>query len=150
MNGRSIARLILVVVLVIGAIGLGVGAYDAGVSAGLAQNGNITVAPGYAVGPYVGWGWGFGHGFGFFGFFGGFLFLILLFALLRAAFGGGRHHGWDGRGGRGPWRSGWQDGEGRSGWEDRAREVHDAWHRDHPGETDRPASPSGGPGGGAV
>src|SRR3954454_3317908 len=115
MNGQTFARLALVVLLVVGAIALGVNAYDAGVTAGLAQNGTIAVAPGYPVGPYVGWGWGFGHGFGFFGFFGGLLFLILLFALLRAAFGGGRHHGWDGRGGRGPWRSGWQDAEARSG-----------------------------------
>jgi hypothetical protein len=128
MNGQTFARLVLVVLLVVGAIALGVNAYDAGVTAGLAQNGTITVAPGYPVGPYVGWGWGFGHGFGFFGFFGGFLFLILLFALFRAAVGG-RRRGWGGPGRGGP-GDGWHD-RGRA-WEDRAREVHDAWHRDQP------------------
>jgi hypothetical protein len=128
MNGQTFARLVLVVLLVVGAIALGVSAYDAGVTAGLAQNGTIAVAPGYPVGPYVGWGWGFGHGFGFFGFFGGFLFLILVFALVRAAFGG-RRHGWGGPGRRGP-GGGWHDRDRT--WEDRAREVHDAWHRDHP------------------
>jgi hypothetical protein len=136
MNGRTIARALLLVVLIGAAIGIGVSAYDAGVTAGLAQNGNVTVAPGYIGAPYVGWGWGLGFGHGFFGFFGGLLFLILLFALIRAAFGGGHRRGWD-RHGPG-WSGGWRDAEGR-GWEQRAREVHDAWHRDHPDAT-RPSS----------
>jgi len=142
MSGRSIAQVLLVIVLAIGAIALGVTAYNAGVSAGLAQNGQVVVAPGgYPVGPYVGYGWGFGHGFGFFGFFGSLLFLLLLFGLIRAAFGG--RHGWRGGYRHGPgWSGGWRDDQGRT-WEDRARETHDAWHRDRPdapGGPDRPAA----------
>jgi hypothetical protein len=136
MNGRTIARVLLAVILIGAAIGLGVTAYNAGVNTGLAQNGTVTVAPGYAPGPYLGYGWGFGfgHGFGFFGFLGGLLFLFLLFGLVRAAFGvgrfrsgGGYGHGWH--------RGGWPDADGRT-WEDRARATHDAWHRDHPDEPD--------------
>jgi hypothetical protein len=75
----------------------------------------------------------------FFGFFGFFIFLFLFFGLLRLAFGGGRG-GWGRHGsyGRGP--NGWADGEARS-WEERARQAHDAWHRDHP---DTPGSPTTG------
>ena len=108
-------------------VGLGVTAYDAGLSAGLAQNGNIVVAPGYPVAGY--YGWGFGHGFGFFGFLGGLLFLFLLIALIRAAFGGPRRGwggGWGGGHGHGWYPGGWRDEQGRT-WEDRAREAHDAW-----------------------
>ncbi len=132
MNGRTIAQVFLVIFLVAGAVGLGVTAYNAGVTQGLAQSGAVAVAP-IAVAPYAGWGWGFGPGFGFFGFLGGLLFLFLLIGLIRAAFGprrgwgGGHGHGW------GPARypGGWTDDQGRT-WEDRAREVHDGWHRAHP------------------
>jgi hypothetical protein len=145
-NPRTLARVLLVVLLVFGAIGLGVTAYNAGVTQGVAQTatqaGNVVVAPGaYAV-PYAGWGWGWGFGHLFFGFFGFLIFLFILFGLLRLAFGGGRGwgrghgHGWGGPGG-------WTDSQGRT-WEDRAREAHDAWHRSHP---DAPGSPT--PGGGA-
>ncbi len=132
MNGQTIARILLVVVLVAGAIGLGVTAYDAGVTNGLAQSGQVVVAPGaYPVGPYVGYGWG--HGFGFFGFFGFLLFFFLFLGLVRAAFGG-RRGGW-GPGGHRDMRGEWhRDGRG-SAWESRAREIHDEWHR---GTADRP------------
>jgi hypothetical protein len=133
MSGRTLARVLLVVFLVFGAIGLGATAYNAGVSAGLAHEGTVVVSPSTgAPAPYAGsgWGWGFGWGFPFFGFFGGLFFLFILFGLIRAAFGGwGR--GW-GRGyGRGWSGSGWPDERGLT-WEDRARETHDAWHRAHP------------------
>src|SRR4051812_735553 len=140
MNGRSFARVLLLVILIAGAIGLGVTAYDAGVTAGLAQNGNVVVNPGYAVAPYAGYGWGFGHGFGFFGFLGGLLFLFLLFGLIRAAFGGSRR-GWGSGHGHGWSAGGWRDEGGRS-WEDRAREAHDAWHRNHPDDPNRPNQPT--------
>ena len=139
MTGRTIARILLVIVLVGGAIGIGVTAYDAGVTSGLAQSGQVVVTPGaYPVAPYVGYGWGFGHGFGFFGFFGMLLFLFLLFALVRAAFGGRRHWGPGGpgyRNGHGEWRG--------SPWESRAREVHDEWHRGKADDGSPPAA--GGP-----
>jgi hypothetical protein len=140
MNGRTIARILLAIVLIGGAIGLGVTAYNAGVTAGLAQTGQVVVTDGPYLAPggaYVGYGWGFGHGFGFFGFF---LFLILLFALFRAAFGGPRR-GWGHGHGWGP--GGWRDDQGRT-WEDRAREAHDAWHRDHPDGSDRADRPAAG------
>ncbi len=140
MNGRTIARVLLIFLLVGGAVTLGVSAYNAGVTAGLAQTGQVVVTDGGYVAPgaaYVGygWGWGWGHGFGFFGFLGGLLFLFLFIGLIRAAFGGPRH-GWGQ--GYGPRRGGW----GYGGWEDRARETHDAWHREHPDGTDRPDRPT--------
>jgi hypothetical protein len=140
MAGRSIARILFIVVLVGVAIGIGVTAYDAGLSTGLAQSGHVVVAPGdYPVAPYVGYGWGFGRGFGFFGFFGMLLFLFLIFGLVRAAFGGRR--GWGGSGGWGgshrhDTRGGWQG----SPWESRAREVHDEWHRGPSDGGDKPAA----------
>ncbi|HEY8438057.1 MAG TPA: hypothetical protein VIK65_05535 [Candidatus Limnocylindrales bacterium] len=138
MSGRTIARVLLAIVLIGAAIGLGVTAYNAGVTAGLSQNGTVAVAPGYPVGPYVGWGWGYGHGFGFFGFFGGLLFLFLLFGLVRAAFGGGHRRGWNGHGPG--WSGGWRGPDGRT-WEDRARAVHEEWHRTHPGDPAGTPSP---------
>jgi hypothetical protein len=139
MQGRTIARILLIVVLVGAAIGIGATAYDAGVSSGLAQTGQVVVTPGgYPVAPYVGYGWGFGHGFGFFGFLGMLLFLFLIFGLIRAAFGGRRgwggpgHDGPGGPGGRGDWRG--------SPWESRAREIHDEWHRGQTDGGDKPAA----------
>ena len=136
MNGRSVARLVLALVIIFGAVFLGVGAYNAGVSQGLAQAGQVVVSPGaYPVGPYIGgYGWGHGFGFGIFGFLGTLFFIFLIFALLRAAFGGhrgrywGGRGGWGGPGGPGSW-GGPDDPRGRSPWEARAREVHDEWHR---------------------
>lgn len=116
--GRVIAALVLVGLL--GAVGVGI--YQAGFVAGAAAEGTTVVAP-YAYG----WGWGIGHGF--FGFLGTLLFIVIIFGLLRAIF-------WRGpRWGRGPWGYGHHGyGKGEEGfrgspWEDRAREVHDEWHR---------------------
>ena len=154
MNGRTVAALLLVVFLAIGGAVLGVSAYNAGVTAGLAQNlaatgSDVVVTPGYATAPYVGWGWGWGHpGFGFFGFFFGLLFLFLIFGLIRAAFGMGR--GW----GRGGWGPGGPGGPGRYGyrsdhdaWNDWVREVHDDLHRSAgTGGTSGPTPPADAPG----
>jgi len=128
MSGRTIARVLLVAFLVLGAIGIGVTAYNAGVTAGIAHDGAVVVQPGaYPVAPYAGWGWGFGWGFPFAWFFGGLFFLFLLFGLIRLAFGGprgrGTGYGWSG--------GGWRDDAGRT-WEERARDAHAEWHRAHP------------------
>lgn len=137
MNGRTIARILVVIVLVGGAIGLGVTAYNAGVSAGLVQSGQVVVSgngvPVAPVAPYVGYGFGYGwgHGFGFFGFFGTILFLFLIFALLRAAFGGHRRGWGPGGPGRGDWNGDWR----RDAWQQRVKETHDALHRE---DADRP------------
>jgi hypothetical protein len=140
MNGRTFARILLAIILIGGAIGIGVTSYNAGVTAGLVQTGHAVVVPdGYAVAPggaYVGYGWGFGHGFGFFGFLGGLLFLFLLFGLIRAAFGGGHRRGWGGPGGPGRWDGDWR----RDAWEQRVKDTHDALHRE---ATDRPDKPTG-------
>jgi hypothetical protein len=143
MNGRTFARILLAIVLIGGAIGLGVTAYNAGVTAGLVQSGQVVVTPGgYPVAPggaYVGWGWGGGHGFGFFGFLGGLLFLFLFVGLIRAAFGGPRR-GWGGPGGPGgpAGRGGWGGDWRRDAWEQRVKETHDALHRDAPDDTTKP------------
>ena len=141
MNGRTIARILLVIVLVGGAISLGVGAYNAGVSAGLAQTGQVVVTPAGVpvapVAPYVGYGWGygwgFGHGFGFFGFLGTILVFFLFIGLLRAAFGGSRR-GSGGPGGPGGWRSDWH----RDAWQERVRQTHDELHRQDADPSKRP------------
>ena len=133
MNGRTIAAVLLVIFLTVGGVFLGVSAYNAGVTAGLAQNlaqggSDVVVTPGYATAPYVGWGYGWGNpGFGFFGFLFFLFFLFLIFGLIRAAFGWGR--GW-GRGGWGPGGPGRYDHRhGYDAWNDRVREVHDELHR---------------------
>ena len=152
MNRQTVAAVLLVIVLGIGAVFLGVGAYNAGVSAGLAQNlaasgSGVVVAPGYATAPYVGWGYGWGNGgFGFFGFLGTLLVIFLIFVLIRAAFGMGR--GWGRRGwGPGPgYGRGWEGRHGEA-WDQRAREFHDELHRTgneasqgQTGETGQPRS----------
>jgi hypothetical protein len=142
MTGRTIARVLLVVVLVGAAIGIGVTAYDAGVSTGLAQTGQaVGAVGGYPVAPYIGYGWGFGHGFGFFGFFGMLLFIFLVFALIRAAIGGRR--GWGGPGAWGPGHHGDRDNRPDwrgSPWESRAREIHDEGQRARPDGDDKPTA----------
>lgn len=140
MNGRNIARALLVLVLVGGAAMLGIAAYNAGVTQGLVESGQVAPG-GYIGGPYIGgWGYGWGHGlgFGFFGFLGTLLFIFLVVGLLRAAFGHGR--GW------GPGPRGWYGPDGRPGrdaWDERVRRVHDELHRTGPGgatptDPDRP------------
>ena len=146
MNGRTIAAVLLVIFLTVGGVFLGVSAYNAGVTAGLAQNlaqsgSDVVVTPGYATAPYVGWGYGWGNpGFGFFGFLFFLFFLFLIFGLIRAAFGWGR--GW-GRGGWGPGGPGRYDHRhGYDAWNDRVREVHDELHRSG-GQSGQGQTPSG-------
>lgn len=112
---RLIAALALVGLIAI----IGIGVYDAGVGAGLAQAGRDVVASGapapvvYYPGPYYGHGWGFG----FFGIFFWILGIFLIFGLLRAAFGRGR---WGGPGG-------WSRHDGpRNHLEDWHRQAHEA------------------------
>ncbi|HET7520010.1 MAG TPA: hypothetical protein VFK61_00565 [Candidatus Limnocylindria bacterium] len=127
------------VLAVLGIIGLlvaiGIGSYNAGVTAGIASGG-AAVASGatvvYGPGPYVGhWGWG--AGFGFFGFFAWILAFILIFALLRAAIGWGR---WGGR-------RDWGEHHGRY---DRARDYFDEMHRRAHGDEGPEAKQGGSPG----
>jgi hypothetical protein len=131
MNGRTVARLLLVLVLAGVAVGIGAASYNAGLTAGLIQSGQVVVTPaGHHLASYV--GWGVGPGFGFFGFVGFLFVLFLVLGLARAAFGGGRR-GWGPGGPGGPrgWRS--------EAWERQIRETHDALHRDAGQTPDEPA-----------
>src|SRR5690349_5518667 len=97
--------LLVVAALVVGGGIIAQTAYQAGLStavttaAASAPAGTVVtpVAPVPYPYYYGGWGWGWGHGFPFLGFIGFFLFLFLIFGLMRAIF-------WRGRGG---WGRGW-------------------------------------------
>jgi hypothetical protein len=131
-NGSNTVRVIAGIVLALVVAAIGVGAYQIGVQAGVAQTG-ATAAPA-AVPYYYGWH-PFGFGFGFLGFLGTLLFIFLIFALIRALVFGGRGRGWGG--GPGRWANhdhGWRGGP----WESRPRETFEDWHREaHQGGGDR-------------
>ena len=122
---------------------VGIGIYNAGVSAGLGSDAGLP--------PYVGQPWDMGWVGGIFGFIFGlfflFLFFGLIFGLFRAAFGwggGGRHHGW------GHYRGHGYVGDGRE-HRGRERDYFEEWHRELHGEKpmvpDAPDAPAGdGPG----
>ncbi len=144
MNGRTIAAVVLTLLLVGGAVAIGVTAYNAGVTQGLVESGQVVVAPGTAVGPYVGGpyvgGYGYDHGgFGFFGFLGTILFILLVIALFRAVLGGGRGRGGWGRGWGGHGWGGPGGPYGQGPWSDRAREFHDELHRTGGGTSTDPS-----------
>jgi hypothetical protein len=110
----------LVLIAILAAVGIGVGAYNAGVAEGLQQDGQVV----RVVGP------GYGPGFGFpFGLILFPLFVVGIVLLLRGAFWRGR---WGGRG-YGPW------GPGRPGpWGPGGPQRFEEWHRrQHEQPTDR-------------
>ncbi len=123
--------IVVLMLVVLAGIAIGVGAYNAGVSHGLAEaaNGGQVV---HVVGP--------GYGFGFFP-FGLFLFPLFLFgifALFRFAFWGRRWGGYGPGGadhGHGPWRGGWNQGA-----EDWHRRQHEPTSGDHTPSGGEPAS----------
>lgn len=126
------------IILAVLAIGLAGAIFQTGYLAGAAGTGTAVAGPAY------GWGWGWGFGGGLVHFLGFLFFVILFFALMRAIFGGHRHGWGDSRG----YGRGWgHDGRGHDGhpgpegfrpWEDRARQIHDEWHR----RQDSPATSS--------
>jgi hypothetical protein len=141
---------VVAAVLLVGLLGsVGVGIYQAGFAAGAATTGTTVVAP------FAGYGWygpGWGLGGGILGFLGFLIVLFLFFGLLRALFWRGPRSSWGaggwGHGGRGWSGSGDADRFRGSGWEQRAREIHDEWHRGHDaGSPAAPTSGSTGPGG---
>ncbi|MGI8657894.1 MAG: hypothetical protein ACR2K4_03875 [Candidatus Limnocylindria bacterium] len=108
MTGRTIFRVVAVLLLMAVAIGTGTAVYNAGVTAGLAEAAQQAAAAGDPVavvpGGYYGWGGPYAHGFFGFGF--GFIFWILgiflVIGLVRGAFDRdrwGRHGGPGGPGG---------------------------------------------------
>ena len=139
MNGSNTVRVIAGIVLALIVAGIGIGAYQLGVQAGLAQEAGTAVAP--AVGPAIAYyGWHpFGFGFGFFGFFGTLLFFLLILVLIRAVLFGGRGRRWGGPGYGGP--RGWSGGP----WERRAHETFEDWHREAHGGPSTDATPESGP-----
>jgi hypothetical protein len=134
MSGGTFIRMVAAVALIGVLVAIGVGVYDAGVSAGLTQQGAAVASGAPTVvyaGPYVAHGWGWGPGFGFFGIFFWILGIFLVFGLIRAAFGFGRggHRGWRGAYGR---------------YGDRGDHLED-WHR-RAHESGSGPGPSGGAG----
>jgi hypothetical protein len=127
---RVLASLVLIGVLV----AIGVGVYNAGVSAGLATTvpapSGAPVA--YYPGPYV-HGWGWGPGWGFFGIFFWILGIFLIFGLLRAIFGWGR---WSGRG----YREWDHRPNGSGGPLNRFEEWHRRLHESDPAGGGQPSS----------
>lgn len=110
---------LLVVAFVIG--GIGVAAYQTGFDNGF-SDGAVETAAAAAEGSPVIVRDGGRHAGGFFpiGFFGIIFAWFLLMGVMKAIFFG-RRGGPGGRGG--PW------GHRRGEWRERAREVHDEWHR---------------------
>jgi hypothetical protein len=107
MNGRIVFGVLLAVLLMAGAIGIGVYAYNFGVAQGMADSGKLA-APAAGAAPYLYWHrpWGlhpFGFGLGFVNCLFPLLFFLLLFGLCRAfirrgrwGWGGMHHRHWDG------------------------------------------------------
>ena len=130
MNRRIILGLLLALVLIAGAVSLGVYAYNLGVAQGMAESVRLSDMPPGAPYPYYGGPFWFHRpfGFGFFGCFGPFLFILLLFILFKGLWWGG---GW----GRGP---GWKHHYGEGGVPPRFEE----WHRRAHGQDAESGSPS--------
>jgi hypothetical protein len=150
MNGRAIVSFLFGLLIVGILVGVGAGIYQAGVAQGVVDAGRL---PAGAVVPVAGYGYGYGwgfHGFGFLGLLFPILFLFLIFGLLRAAFGRGRHWG-PGWGGRGYWGKGYGPGFGGPGsgdpeaWrEERERQISDLHRRLHEEEGKTGSSESSG------
>jgi hypothetical protein len=101
MKTRIALAVLLVLITAVGAFGLGLYAYNAGVAQGLAQNGKIVAPDGAAV-PYYAPVPYHPFGFGFPGFLFSCLFIFMIFGIVRAIFFR-RHWGLHGR--RGSWNS---------------------------------------------
>jgi hypothetical protein len=108
--------IVLAIVVTLLLVGVGVGAYNAGVNAGIEQ-----AADSSQIVQVVGYGWH--HGFFPFGLFLFPLFLFGLFFLIGGAFRRGRWGGGPGHH-HGPWSS----EEGRARFEERANEWHARQH----------------------
>lgn len=131
MTRRIVLGILIALVLVAGAVTVGIYAYQFGMMQGLAQNGQLPVIvseleAGARVYPYhYGWGEPFFHRpFGFLGCFGfllPLLFFFLLFGLVRRMLWGGwghrgwGHHGWRGEGGPPPFEEWHKRAHGQGG-----------------------------------
>jgi hypothetical protein len=105
MYGRIVLGVLIVVLLIAGAVGIGLYAYNFGVTQGMADSGKLVApAAGTAPYPYLYRPFGFhsfGFGFGFLNCLFPLLFFFLLFGMFRALIWGGRwgrwhhHRHWD-------------------------------------------------------
>ena len=104
MNGRVVLRILLAIVLIVGVVGVGVYAYNVGVTQGMVDSGK-AIAP-VAPAPYAYPFYGaffyrpFGFGFGILGCLFPLFFFMLLFSLIRLVIWGPRwgwrhHRHWD-------------------------------------------------------
>ena len=114
-------RIGLAIAVIIGAVLVGVGAYQAGLAQGVAQGLATTGQGAQAALPYGYWYHPFGFGFGFLGFLLPLAFIFLLFA----AFRGGRGGSW------GP-RTGMLDD-----WHRRAHDEGERARRGSPASSER-------------
>ncbi|GAB4421058.1 MAG: hypothetical protein Fur0044_18300 [Anaerolineae bacterium] len=136
MNRRIVFGVLLALVLMAGAVSIGVYSYNAGVAQGLIESGKLTDLPPGAEGrmyPYYGGPFLFHRpfGFGFLGCFGPLLFLFLIFALFRGLWWGGP---WG-------WRRGWRHDYHSRG----VPPMFDEWHRQaHSQGTEQTSPPSTG------
>jgi hypothetical protein len=116
MNAGFVFRVILALILLAGVAGVAVFAYNAGVTQGLVQSGNLPeTAPGIVPYRYVGgpffYGW---WGFPFLGCLFPLLLFVLFFLVFRGLFWGG------------PWR--WGGSRGYWGGRDVPPQFEE-WHR---------------------
>jgi hypothetical protein len=114
----------IILTLVIAAI-VGVGAYQLGVAQGLATTGT-AVAPAVYYHPFF---------FGGFGFLFPLLFIFLIFALIRGAFGRGRGWGYGG---------GWGGPGYYQSPRERLEELHREMHGEKPKDTGTTSPPPSG------
>lgn len=116
MNRRIIFGVLLALLLIAGAVSLGVYIYNVGVAQGLAESGKLTDLPPGAEGrlyPYYGGPFWHPRPFGFFGCFGPLLFILLIVVLFRGLWWGGP---W-------AWGHGWKHEHGGG------RAIFEEWHR---------------------
>jgi hypothetical protein len=158
-NGRGFGRFLLGVLLLIVVVGvaggIGSGIYNQGVADGIAQAERVPAGATVPVAGSYGFH-GFGWGFGFLGLLFPLFFLFLIFGLVRAAFGGRRWGG--GYGGYGWGKGGWGrwSGPEADAWrQERDRQMGELHRRLHEQEsggsgTSGPTGSTGSPGGTGV
>ena len=121
---RRYGWILVLLLVVLGGVAIGVGAYHAGYNHGLEASGRVTQIVRERPG-----------GFGFFLF--PLFFFLLFFFLIRAAFWGRR---WGGPGSWGPGHPDEGDWRGPRRFEEWHRRQHDQSAGDHPGAGGEPAS----------
>ena len=125
---RIFWRIVVVLVLIAAILGIGAYAYNIGIARGLAQNATVPAGGSVPV-PYMHY-WppffGFGYGFGFLGCLIPLFLLFLVFGSVRALFWHGPM-GWRRHMHRGSW--GWRDENGKD-----VPPFFEEWHRRAHGE----------------